>query len=265
MCHCDPVLSSQSDDSKLHWVQWTPGLHVHTISWRTGVVGPGRSTLPNPLTRDGASVRRGRSERRHPYKVTGSDLRGWTQWDSNPRHPPCKGGTLPLSYEPTRPAEPTETGIALALVVRRCPIARPGRVGLQWYEQVSPPQRGGSRTLGGDPAADSPTATLLRLKPPCEAQIRPRNVASSGPHSGALTGGVCKEQGRIHRALLTRDYYRIQLHADEFQSAIRTTSRFLRLPPPLGVGTHCPAHCSPRVAQPIRGILTYRCPFLPPL
>ena len=31
---------------------------------------------------------------------------------------------------------------------------------------------------GGDPAADSPTATLLRLKPPCEAQIRPL----TGPH-----------------------------------------------------------------------------------
>ena len=30
-----------------------------------------------------------------------------------------------------------------------------------------------SRSVGGDPAADSPTATLLRLKPPCEAQIRP--------------------------------------------------------------------------------------------
>jgi len=27
-------------------------------------------------------------------------------------------------------------------------------------------------TLGGDPAADSPTATLLRLNPPCKAQIR---------------------------------------------------------------------------------------------
>lgn len=26
---------------------------------------------------------------------------------------------------------------------------------------------------GGDPAADSPTATLLRLNPPCGAQIRP--------------------------------------------------------------------------------------------
>ena len=27
----------------------------------------------------------------------------WTRWDSNPGHPPCKGGTLPLSYGPTRP------------------------------------------------------------------------------------------------------------------------------------------------------------------
>ena len=88
--------------------------------------------------------------------------------------------------------------------------------------------------------------------------------ASSGPHSGALTGGVCKEQGRIHRALVTRDYYRIQLHVGEFQPTIRTTTRFLRLPSPFGVGTHCPDHCSPRVAQPIRGILTYRCPFLSP-
>jgi hypothetical protein len=121
-----------------------------------------------------------------------------------------------------------------------------------------------SRSLGGDPAADSPTATLLRLKPPCGAQIRPGNQASSGPHSGALTGGVCKEQGRIHRALLTRDYYRIQLHAGGFQPAIRTTIEFRRLAPPLGVASHCLDHCSPRVAQLIRGILTYRCPFLPP-
>ena len=102
------------------------------------------------------------------------------------------------------------------------------------------------------------------LSPLAEPRFDHRKVASSGPHSGALTGGVCKEQGRIHRALLKRDYYRIQLRVDEFQSTIRTTTRFLRLPSPLGVGTHCPDHCSPRVAQPIRGILTYRCPFLPP-
>ena len=90
-------------------------------------------------------------------------------------------------------------------------------------------------------------------------------LASSEPHSGDLTGGVCKEQGRIHRALLTRDYYRIQLHEGEFQPSIRTTIEFRRLAPPLGVASHCLDHCSPRVAQLIRGILTYRCPFLPPL
>lgn len=89
--------------------------------------------------------------------------------------------------------------------------------------------------------------------------------ASSGPHSGALTGGVCKEQGRIHRALLRRDYYRIQLHEGEFQPSIRTTTTFRRLASPLGVASHCRGHCSPRVAQHIRGILTYRCPFLPPV
>ena len=40
------------------------------------------------------------SQRRLPYKAHGLDAQRWTQWDSNPRHPPCKGGTLPLSYEP---------------------------------------------------------------------------------------------------------------------------------------------------------------------
>lgn len=103
------------------------------------------------------------------------------------------------------------------------------------------------------------------LSPLAEPRFDHRTVASSGPHSGALTGGVCKEQGRIHRAHLRRDYYRIQLHAGEFQPAIRTTIGVRRLAPPLGVASHCPDHCSPRVAQLIRGILTYRCPFLPPL
>ncbi len=143
----------------------------------------------------------------------------------------------------------------------------PGR-SLGWRvaetDEGEPPASGWSRVVGGDPAADSPTATLLRLKPPCEAQIQPSETVSSGPHSGALTGGVCKEQGRIHRALLRRDYYRIQLHEGEFQPSIRTTTEFRRLASPFGVASHCLGHCSPRVAQLIRGILTYRCPFLPP-
>ena len=70
--------------------------------------------------------------------------------------------------------------------------------------------------------------------------------ASSKPFLGGVTGGVCKEQGRIHRAIVTRDYYAFQLHEGELQP-------------------HCLNHCSPRVAQRIRGIRTYRRPLLPPV
>ncbi len=126
---------------------------------------------------------------------------------------------------------------------------------------------GRPKSLGGDPAADSPTATLLRLNPPCKAQIRtpPKEALSFRPYSGGLTGGVCKEQGRIHRVLLKRDYYGFQLHEGELQPSIRTKIGFRRFPSPFGVDTHCTNHCSSRVARDIRGILTYRCPFLPPL
>ena len=66
----------------------------------------------------------------------------------------------------------------------------------------------GNDYVGGDPAAGSPTATLLRLLPPCKPQIRhdPKERASPKAHSDGATGGVCKEQGRIHRAMMTRGY-----------------------------------------------------------
>ncbi len=41
-----------------------------------------------------------------------------------------------------------------------------------------------------------------------------------------LTGGVCKEQGHIHRRILICDYYGFQLHEGEFQPSIRTMTRF---------------------------------------
>ena len=130
---------------------------------------------------------------------------------------------------------------------------------------------GGATRMGGSRSVEV-IQPQIPLRLPCydlSPLAKPRfdlaTQASSGPHSGALTGGVCKEQGRIHRALLRRDYYRIQLHEGEFQPSIRTTTGFRRLASPLGVASHCPGHCSPRVAQHIRGILTYRCPFLPPL
>ena len=82
-------------------------------------------------------------------------------------------------------------------------LAGSGIALILWVEHVLP-----NLFLGGDPAAGSPTATLLRLNPPCEAQIRHGRFdhASSKPHSGGSTGSVCKEQGRIHRTMMTCGY-----------------------------------------------------------
>ena len=65
---------------------------------------------------------------------------------------------------------------------------------------------------GGDPAAGSPTATLLRLHPnyqPYRRRLPPLLVST--PMSGrtgfrGVTGGVYKARERIHRGMLIRDY-----------------------------------------------------------
>jgi len=65
---------------------------------------------------------------------------------------------------------------------------------------------------GGDPAADSSTATLLRLHPNYQPYLRrlpPRRVSptTSGIiNSHGVTGGVYKAREHIHRGMLIRDY-----------------------------------------------------------
>ena len=65
---------------------------------------------------------------------------------------------------------------------------------------------------GGDPAALSSTATLLRLHPPYQTYLRRRHpllvklTASGTSNSDGVTGGVYKARERIHRAVLMRDY-----------------------------------------------------------
>ncbi len=60
---------------------------------------------------------------------------------------------------------------------------------------------------GGDPAAPSDTATLLRLHPPYQAYLRHlsplqvESVTSGTPDSGHVTGGVYKARERIHRVV----------------------------------------------------------------
>ena len=67
-------------------------------------------------------------------------------------------------------------------------------------------------TKGGDPAAASATATLLRLHSSYQAYLRQRPpLRVSLPTSGILdsnsvTGGVYKARERIHRTVLMCDY-----------------------------------------------------------
>ncbi len=65
---------------------------------------------------------------------------------------------------------------------------------------------------GGDPAAGSPTATLLRLHPsyqPYLGSLLPRKVSSTASGTTdfrGVTGGVYKARERIHRGMLIHDY-----------------------------------------------------------
>ena len=65
---------------------------------------------------------------------------------------------------------------------------------------------------GGDPAAPSDTATLLRLHPshePCRGNRPPLQVrltTSGRTRSHGVTGGVYKTRERIHRDILIHDY-----------------------------------------------------------
>ena len=65
---------------------------------------------------------------------------------------------------------------------------------------------------GGDPAAGSPTATLLRLHPNyqpylrCLPPLRVSLTTSGTTNSHGVTGGVYKARERIHRGMLIHDY-----------------------------------------------------------
>ena len=60
---------------------------------------------------------------------------------------------------------------------------------------------------GGDPAARSRTATLLRLHPNHQSQFHClREAISVAMGFRGVTGGVYKARERIHRDVLIRDY-----------------------------------------------------------
>ena len=126
-------------------------------------------------------------------------------------------------------------------------------------------QKGKFSFLGGDPAAGSPTATLLRLFPPHETQIRrsqgrPRLTQESlGWNDGRCVQGAGTYSPRASDTRLLG----IPCSRGWVSTLDPNYGRLSGLPSPFEVGTHCTCHCSSRVAREIRGILTCRCPHLP--
>ena len=113
---------------------------------------------------------------------------------------------------------------------------------------------------------------LLPERIPCydlvliaELTLTPRSGASGTPDFAGLTGGVYKERERIHRGLLTRDYYRFRVHVGELQPTIPTEEAFKGLAPDYSLATRCHPHCRMCVALGISTVLTSRHPPLPPL
>jgi hypothetical protein len=144
---------------------------------------------------------------------------------SVPRHPPC--ALLPLDRI-SLPGPPASSHVVLSSplddffhvtshqhpscqfnpvpgVLPTC--ARPVRTFDRAASRERPRTAYSSLQKGGDPAAGSPTATLLRLRPSHRARLRrlpPLRVGS--PTSGApdfhgVTGGVYKARERIHRGV----------------------------------------------------------------
>ena len=115
---------------------------------------------------------------------------------------------------------------------------------------------------GGDPAAPSGTATLLRLRPSHQSHprrllpIRVSPATSSVTDFHDVTGGVYKARERIQRSVLTCVYQQLQVHVGEFQPTIPTETDFLGLAPDCSLATLCIGHCSVCVAQDVRAVLT---------
>ena len=147
---------------------------------------------------------------------------------SVPRHPPCALRSLDRIISSRSPASPstryatshthrcTRVHYALGFITLThphdpcCQSTRLGGCFVQDARPVSLSVPGGTYSRlqkGGDPAAGSPTATLLRLRPSHRARLRPLpplrvGRRTSGAHSfHGVTGGVYKARERIHRGV----------------------------------------------------------------
>ena len=171
----------------------------------------------------------------------------WSRRDSNPRHPACKAGALPAELRPPRRA-PGPPGIK-----RRNTSRTP----------ASPaPDGAASLIKGGDPAAGSPTATLLRLHPshqPLLRRLSPLQVESAT--SGAIsshdvTGGVYKARERIQGAVADAPLLAIPASCSRVAGCNPNWGGLSRFGGPRGPPALCTRHCSTFAAPGVGAIRT---------
>ena len=173
----------------------------------------------------------------------------WSRRDSNPRHPACKAGALPAELRPLRNPRPKvalrETGGAIRA---NRPGAAPGGAPLP--------------SKGGDPAAGSPTATLLRLHPshqPLLRRLSPLQVESAT--SGAIsshdvTGGVYKARERIQGAVADAPLLAIPASCSRVAGCNPNWGGLSRFAGPRGPAALCTRHCSTFAAPGVGAIRT---------
>src|ERR1700736_96073 len=124
--------------------------------------------------------------------------------------PPPAPANRHRTHAPLHPGTSSRAGLATLRGSTTCVTARP-----ELTDRVLVTRTCGSTghsLKGGDPAAPSGTATLLRLHPPHRAHLRHlrplrvRPATSGAPDSGGVTGGVYKAREHIHRGVLTHGY-----------------------------------------------------------
>ena len=132
------------------------------------------------------------------------------------------------------------------------------------YKQIADQSELSFVSLGGDPAAPSGTATLLRLSASYQAYPRhlpPRQVgvgtATSGtPDFHRLTGGVYKARERIHRVIADTRLLAIPPSWSRVADSNPNWEWLSRSAPTCVVASLCTIHCSTCAAPDIRAMMT---------
>ena len=170
----------------------------------------------------------------------------WSRRDSNPRHPACKAGALPAELRPPR----------------RAPAPRESSGAIRDGHRPRPEHRRASLIKGGDPAAGSPTATLLRLHPSHRPYLRRLPPSRVGPAPSGMvgshdvTGGVYKARERIQGAVADAPLLAIPASCSRVAGCNPNWGGLSRFAGPRGPAALCTRHCSTFAAPGVGAIRT---------